>query len=154
MASYQALPRDEPVYVRPAVYYNDGPFSPPSSVDGDDGPEKDRLDIDDERAPLRSPNEEGFPLSSKGKPFSPTRYLALSLAALVTLALGIGLFTAFSYPKHPSASGSLLAKSRLHITLDHIYNGTFNVERKWVNWVKEGKYEIGYFTVSFGSGLR
>jgi dipeptidyl aminopeptidase len=47
----------------------------------------------------------------------------------------VGAFagTVYSVPTHLVKSG------KQHITMDHIFNGTFGVTTKTLNWVKEGE---------------
>lgn len=65
--------------------------------------------------------------------FPTVRGLLLALAALVTLSGAIGLFAALSYKETHRA---LLGNE--HITMDHIFNGTFAVDRTSISWVPEG----------------
>ena len=61
------------------------------------------------------------------------RKLIITLAALVLVAATIGLFAALSYHgpvRTPHGSA--------HITMDHVFNGTFSAERQGLAWVPEG----------------
>jgi dipeptidyl aminopeptidase B len=65
--------------------------------------------------------------------FPTVRGLLLTLAALVTLSGVIGLFAAFSYKDTNRAR-----PGSARITLDHIFNDTFSVDRTSLLWVPEG----------------
>ena len=65
--------------------------------------------------------------------FPSVRGLLLALAALVTLSGVIGLFAALTYKETDRA----LPGSE-HITMDHIFNNTFAVDRTAISWVPEG----------------
>jgi dipeptidyl aminopeptidase B len=65
--------------------------------------------------------------------FPTVRGLLLALAALVTLSAAIGLFAALSYKDTNRA-----IPSSQRITMNHIFNDTFAVERTGLSWVPEG----------------
>jgi dipeptidyl aminopeptidase B len=65
--------------------------------------------------------------------FPSVRGLLLALAAILTFSGAIGLFAALSYKETKRA---VLGNKR--ITMDHIFNGTFNVERTGLSWIPEG----------------
>ncbi|KAI0258657.1 dipeptidyl aminopeptidase [Gloeopeniophorella convolvens] len=121
---------------RPAVYYEEGPFDPPSSDDDEDEM------VEKEGAGSLSRAEHGGLLDSVPiapglyvggrKEHSSLRWLLLTLAALVTLSGIIGLFAALSYKetKH-------IVRGDAHITMDHVFNGTFAVDRTSLSWVPE-----------------
>ena len=71
------------------------------------------------------------------------RVLAALIGVLVLAGL-IGAFagTVYSVPNHLVKSGTK------HISMDHIFNGTFAVTTKTLNWVKEGQstFPIRHFS--------
>ncbi|KAH9986684.1 dipeptidyl peptidase IV N-terminal region-domain-containing protein [Russula compacta] len=122
---------------RPAIYYGDGPFNAPSSD------EEDEVEVaeKDGAASLRRA-EHGSLLGSQSadnglyvggrKEFPSLRGLLLSLAALLTLSAVIGLFAALSYKETKR-----VIPGNERITLDHIFNNTFAVQRTALSWVPE-----------------
>ncbi|KAF8585399.1 dipeptidyl aminopeptidase [Ramaria rubella] len=124
---------------RPPVYYNDGPFSAPSSVDEskeyllgqdhDPASSAERGDLDHQED-YRAPSSQTP--SSATKRSSPARYLIISLASLLGLAVVIGVFTAVTYSGKTARTRGLK-----HITMDHIFNNSFSVKRQTLNWVPE-----------------
>ncbi|KAF8513011.1 dipeptidyl aminopeptidase [Hysterangium stoloniferum] len=153
-SAHQGLPRDgvnaakdDPVFVRPLVYYNDGRFSPPSSVEES---EETLLDQDENHNAVfgRGDNdiqdEESFGkgYESNHKHSSPIRYLLICLATILGLGVAIALFSASSF------SGKTKTRGLRHITMDHIFNGTFRTDKKSLNWVPEagdGVFSINEF---------
>ncbi|KAJ3001489.1 hypothetical protein NUW54_g6389 [Trametes sanguinea] len=67
----------------------------------------------------------------KKRPAS-VRYLVISLVALVSVAVIIGIFAARSY-----TGTAFRIQGVQHITMDHIFNGTFSARSQSVNWVPE-----------------
>jgi hypothetical protein len=63
---------------------------------------------------------------------SPIRYLLLSLTTLLGLGVAIALFSAFSF------SDKTRTRGLRHMSMDHVFNGTFYAELKSLNWVPEG----------------
>jgi hypothetical protein len=62
----------------------------------------------------------------------PVRFVALCLMSLLGLVVVVGIFAGFS------SGNSYRTRGSKHITMDHLFNGTFGVERKSLNWVPEG----------------
>lgn len=149
-------PGPEPV-VRPPVYYGDGPFDPPSSEE-----DEDRFLDKSERRGVLDPDEfgdsePGNGLRVGGGKVSTTRsvipwssyalhaqrpaalrYLIYSLASLVFLSACIGVFAATNLyhgkPYHASRERK--------VSLDHIFNGTFNKYIQDLHWVPEGTQKM------------
>ena len=61
------------------------------------------------------------------------RGLLLTLAALVTLSGVVGLFAAFNYKE-----ARRIIPGHEHITMDHLFNHTFDAKRTSLSWVPEG----------------
>ena len=61
------------------------------------------------------------------------KYLIISLASLITIAVVIGIFAARSYTGTP-----FRIQGVQHLTMDHVFNGTFSAHRSDVHWVPEG----------------
>lgn len=59
------------------------------------------------------------------------------LIGILGLAAGIGILAGWSY-SGPSFTGK---GGNRHLSLDHIFNGTFRVDSVGINWVKEGELE-------------
>ncbi|GJJ11530.1 hypothetical protein Clacol_005763 [Clathrus columnatus] len=148
--TYQILPQEEPetthiytddvaadvqssdnavVFVRPPTYYNDGRFSPPSSVDGD---QETLLDKDPASEDVEDSLKYRSPAHRFGPAKSPLGYLILCIVGLTFLVLIIVLFSTFSSTYNPTQGSELR-----HITLDNIYDGTFATQRRYLNWVSE-----------------
>ncbi|KAK2467357.1 hypothetical protein APHAL10511_000592 [Amanita phalloides] len=111
---------------RPPVYYGEGPFDPPSSED------ESLFEDKEPQSPLGQAEfgDAGLP-SEKRRPSS-LQALVISLLALVSVALVIGLIAASTYSGvavRPYGSQSL--------TMDHIFNGTFTPELYRVQWVRQ-----------------
>ncbi|KAA1470272.1 dipeptidyl aminopeptidase [Dentipellis sp. KUC8613] len=122
---------------RPAVYYEDGPFDPPSSDDESDvlleKPLTRRTAGDAERGRTVEEEAEDAGLIVGGRRgWSSVRWLVICLGVLVALAAVIGLFAGLSYRE-----AKQVVHGDEHITMDHIFNGTFAVDRTSVNWVPE-----------------
>ncbi|GLB41533.1 putative dipeptidyl aminopeptidase [Lyophyllum shimeji] len=133
--SQQALPR-------PETYYGEGPFDPPSSDDEDDG-ENESL-LEKHVAPSspglaelgeRVPSGSGQPRDtdeSNLKKTSSLRFFAALLAAVLLVSAVVGFIAARTYK-----GAAELRPGTGRLTMDHLFNGTFNVERKQINWVPE-----------------
>ncbi|OAX34903.1 hypothetical protein K503DRAFT_774059 [Rhizopogon vinicolor AM-OR11-026] len=121
--------------IRPPVYYEEGPFDPPSSDDEGEGliEKQDDVPVSNERNVFMD-TEPGNHLTLGGnkRPAS-LKYLIISLASLVLLSASIGLFAATSLYK---GKAYRLPGAR-KISLDHIFNGTFSALREGVHWVPE-----------------
>ncbi|KAI0765616.1 dipeptidyl aminopeptidase [Trametes elegans] len=158
--TYEALPqegdesfRDGPsssatayhIPVKPETYYGEGPFDPPSS----DDESEELIDKEDARSG-RAIEEEGHLIVGsqkvrgvdhcarlyvercvKKRPAS-IRYLVIALVTLVSVAVIIGIFAAKSY-----TGTAFRVHGVRHITLDHIFNGTFSVHSRSILWVPE-----------------
>jgi dipeptidyl aminopeptidase len=66
------------------------------------------------------------------------RAFIVALAGILLLAGAVGILAAgsFSAPAFNKKGG------KKHITMDHIFNGTFAPKTKAVAWVKEGEREL------------
>ena len=71
----------------------------------------------------------------KTRPAS-VRYLVIALVSLVSIAVLIGIFAARSY-----TGTAFRIQGVQHLTLDHIFNGTFAAQSRSILWVPEGMYE-------------
>ncbi|KIJ65436.1 hypothetical protein HYDPIDRAFT_88548 [Hydnomerulius pinastri MD-312] len=121
--------------VRPEIYYGDGPFDAPSSEDDD---EEGYLEKQSRSTGLE---QGGFGDSEPGNGLRvggskrPTalRCLIISLASLVFLSACIGVFAATTlyHGKTYRAPGAR------KISLDHVFNGTFNAYAQSLHWVPE-----------------
>ncbi|KZT68663.1 dipeptidyl aminopeptidase [Daedalea quercina L-15889] len=117
--------------VKPPAYYGEGPFDPPSSDDEDETFEK----------PSRSPRvsqrgasdlEDGGIVLGSRKHSSSTRCLVIALTSLLAVAVVIGIFAARSYTGVPYR-----IRGTQHLTMDHMFNGTFYPSRENILWVPE-----------------
>ena len=63
------------------------------------------------------------------------KYLIISLVSLIVIAIVIGIFAARSYTGTP-----FRVQGVQHLTMDHIFNGTFGVRRSDILWVPEGEF--------------
>ncbi|KAI0685597.1 dipeptidyl aminopeptidase [Cytidiella melzeri] len=143
-AQYEPLPRDvyedteladsyPPSQPRPAIYYGEGEFDPPSSDDEEDlFLEKRKVDDTERDGDLLEQDGELIVGSKNHRRPSSLRCLILSLAALVTMAAVIGIFAALSY-----RGTSYQVHGSQHLTMDHIFNGTFVPKANSVRWVPE-----------------
>ncbi|KAG8722707.1 hypothetical protein FRC08_012586 [Ceratobasidium sp. 394] len=134
----------------PPIYYGEGRFSPPSSASDDEyadqekpldpgAAERGSFDDDDYRPSVM--REPGTLFLGRKRP-SPLRCLVISLASLVLLAILLGFLAAQTY-NHTSYR--YRAPGNKHITMDHVFNGTFRAERQSLAWVSEagdGVYSI------------
>jgi dipeptidyl aminopeptidase len=127
---------------RPEIYYNEGEFDPPSSDDEEDvevyGEKMTKLNADEEDGLLTV----GGGSTSRRWFKSPLRALIISLLSLVGLAAFIGFFAAKSYKGgnawHDGKEWGVARIGSNKITMDHVFNGTFNARRQSLRWVPEG----------------
>ncbi|KAJ7664952.1 hypothetical protein B0H14DRAFT_3696496 [Mycena olivaceomarginata] len=122
--------------VRPPTYYGDGPFDAPSS------------DEDETLLEKHLPSSPG--IAERGNTITPRRpsslrLLIIALASLVALSGIIGIIAAHSYV------GTVYhAPGVKKISMDHVFNGTFDVDRRSLAWVPEARdgvfsiWEDGY----------
>ncbi|KAJ7849979.1 dipeptidyl aminopeptidase [Mycena olivaceomarginata] len=115
--------RPPPIQVRPPTYYGDGPFDAPSS------------DEDETLLEKHLPSSPG--VAERGNAITPRRpsslrLLIIALASLVALSGIIGIIAAHSYV------GTVYhAPGVKKISMDHVFNGTFGVDRRSLAWVPE-----------------
>ncbi|KAF8075245.1 dipeptidyl aminopeptidase [Lyophyllum atratum] len=140
----------EPAFAKPATYYGEGPFDPPSSDDEDDNETESLLE---KHVAPSSPGlaelGDRFPSGSGQahetddsdlKKRSSLRFFAILLAAVLLLSAVVGIIAAQTYkgtPQHRPGTRKF--------TIDHVFNGTFNAQRKTINWVQEagdGVYSV------------
>ncbi|THH29289.1 hypothetical protein EUX98_g4902 [Antrodiella citrinella] len=134
-AEYSTVPQDrDDVFspsvegaLKPEAYYGEGPFDPPSSDDEDET----LLEKDIRRGAIADVEETGLRVGG-GSKRSSVRCLVICLSALVTIAAIIGLFAAFSY-----TGTSYRIRGTKHITIDHVFNGTFGSSKRSLRWVPE-----------------
>ncbi|KAF8240208.1 hypothetical protein L208DRAFT_1420424 [Tricholoma matsutake] len=128
-------------FVRPPIYYGDGPFDPPSS-DEEDDEEISFIEKNGVLTPGRAEAGAGSgSTDSVDKRPSSLRFLVILLAALVGFAALIGLIAASTYTDSTAYRRAGIRK----ITMDHIFNGTFSAEHKFIHWVPEagdGVYSV------------
>ncbi|KAF8323522.1 dipeptidyl aminopeptidase [Cantharellus anzutake] len=153
-SSYTQVPQDDSrlefdeyqskVDQRPKTYYNDGEFSAPSS---DDEP----IEKDTERDAFLDEDEDDLEYTgsltriTKGHPTA-LRTLLLALSGLVLLATVIGIFAAQSY------NGTYFkTRGKRPLSMDHVFNGTFSYDRKYLDWVPEAG--DGVFSVQIGGDI-
>ncbi|KAG2359215.1 dipeptidyl peptidase IV N-terminal region-domain-containing protein [Suillus spraguei] len=118
---------------RPSIYYEEGPFDAPSSDEGEGLIEKqDHVLSDDPNVFGDTEPGNGLLVGGNKRPAS-LKYLIISLTSLVFLSASIGLFAATSLYNGQTYR---LPGAR-KISLDHIFNATFMVSRKGVDWVPE-----------------
>jgi dipeptidyl aminopeptidase len=118
---------------RPPTYYGEGPFDPPSSEDEsllDDKEAEDRP-LSPGRAEYGETGSRRSNAANTKKSTS-LRALLYSLVALVSLAGVIGIIAGTAYSETIFRNSSFRK-----ITVDHIFNGTFMVERYDVHWVSQ-----------------
>ncbi|KAG8884962.1 hypothetical protein FRB97_002790 [Tulasnella sp. 331] len=148
--------------IKPPTYYGEGQFSPPSSTAGDDPEDEDEDDmgagenarmLEKRRDMLRGrktvhvdlenvnpdylppyDGENGLVVGASLKARSPLRYLIYSLLGLVGMASIIGVLAAWSYN-----GTTFRALSLKPLTMDTVFDGTFGVDRRSLNWVPEGE---------------
>jgi dipeptidyl aminopeptidase len=104
----------------PQPYYGEGPFDPPSSDD-------------EAQILLEKEDAEGRETPSRPR-LSPLRILLILIASLVVLSALIGIYAAWAY----QGTGRSRARHRAHITMDHVFNGTFSAKQEQITWVPEG----------------
>ncbi|KAF7303130.1 hypothetical protein MKEN_01276700 [Mycena kentingensis (nom. inval.)] len=121
-----ASPKDRPPPIRPPTYYGEGTFESPSSDESEDGA------LLEKRPPSSPGVAERGNAGSKQRPPSSTRLLVIALASLVALSGIIGIIAAHSY-----VGKTYRAPGIRKITMDHVFNGTFYVERRNLDWVPE-----------------
>ena len=68
------------------------------------------------------------------------KILIVALALLVSLAVIIGVFAARSY----TGTAFRIQQGVQHLTMDHMFNGTFSAQKKDIHWVPEGVYMHGH----------
>ncbi|KAI9067913.1 dipeptidyl aminopeptidase [Trametes sanguinea] len=117
-----------PASVKPETYYGEGPFDPPSS----DDESEELLEKDLQRSGRIIEAEGNLVVGSGKKRPASVRYLVISLVTLVSVAVIIGVFAARSY-----TGTAFRIQGVQHITMDHIFNGTFSARSQSVNWVPE-----------------
>lgn len=128
-ASSKRVDHDSSV-VKPETYYGDGPFDPPSSDDEDEELlEKNARSMHPDDPELEDGT--GLVIGGHQRPW-PLRYLVIGLAGLVGMAIIIGVVAAFSY-----TGTSYRIRGTKHITMDHLFNGTFGSSSQSVRWVPE-----------------
>ncbi|PCH36456.1 dipeptidyl aminopeptidase [Wolfiporia cocos MD-104 SS10] len=122
--------------IKPHTYYGDGPFDPPSSDEEDEV----LLEKQGRSSPDTTERDgDGFGMQEDGplvvgarkRPTS-LRFLIVALVALVSMAGVIGILAARSYTGTPYR-----VHGTKHITMDHVFNGTFYARRESVMWVPE-----------------
>ncbi|QRV73760.1 dipeptidyl aminopeptidase [Ceratobasidium sp. AG-Ba] len=131
----------------PPIYYGEGRFSPPSSLSDDqekllDPGSIERGSFDDDEDYRPSVMRESGPLFLGKKRPSPLRCLVICLGSLVLLAVLLGFLAARTYSQ---TSYRYRAPGNKHITMDHVFNGTFYARRQKLAWVSEagdGVYSI------------
>ena len=64
------------------------------------------------------------------------KVLIVALTLLVSLAVIIGIFAARSY----TGTAFRIQQGVQHLTMDHMFNGTFSAHKKDIHWVPEGAY--------------
>ncbi|KZT07170.1 dipeptidyl aminopeptidase [Laetiporus sulphureus 93-53] len=127
----------EPITVKPTPYYGDGPFDPPSSPsvdeEADELLEKPHAASPDqsERSRAELQDDGQLVVGSRRRPSS-LIFLVVSLVLLVGTAGVIGVFAARSYTGTP-----FRIQGTKHITMDHIFNGTFSTKCESILWVPE-----------------
>jgi dipeptidyl aminopeptidase B len=136
---------------RPFVYYGNGPFDPPSSDEEDEDVLLEKQNSRSSESSHLSTDEEG---GQKRRPAS-LRWLIISLVTLILLAGPSyihDVFRVLDTLVYPGLIGVFAARSYTHasyyhlpgvqhITMDHIFNGTFYAQTKDLNWVPEGKVQ-------------
>ncbi|CCO31163.1 hypothetical protein BN14_05198 [Rhizoctonia solani AG-1 IB] len=124
----------------PPIYYGEGRFSPPSSVSDDDYTDREKL-LDPSRIERGSFDDEDMGrVNVMREPGGLS--LVLSLGSLVLLAVLLGVLAARTYNQ---TSYRYRAPGNKHITMDHVFNGTFAADRRSLAWVSEagdGVYSI------------
>ncbi|TCD69053.1 hypothetical protein EIP91_008951 [Steccherinum ochraceum] len=114
-------------FTKPEVYYGEGPFDPPSSDDEDDA----LLEKNRAGGIASDVEESGLRLGGQ-KRNSSLRCLIFCLVGLTSTAAIIGLFAALSF-----TGTAFRIVGTKHITIDHVFNGTFSSHSKSIRWVPE-----------------
>ncbi|KAG6879049.1 hypothetical protein C0992_005538 [Termitomyces sp. T32_za158] len=159
-ASGSSLTLSQQALARPDTYYGEGPFDPPSSDDEDD---KETGGLLDKHAIPSSPSlaerggvfatgsghttDDDSDLKKAKNLFSSHRFLGVLLFIILLGAFFIGYSAARSY----KTAVSYHTGSR-KFTMDHMFNNTFRVDRKTVNWVPEAG--DGVFSLFEGGDLK
>ncbi|KIR97029.1 dipeptidyl aminopeptidase [Cryptococcus deuterogattii 2001/935-1] len=80
-----------------------------------------------------SDDEQGFAVTTR--PRNKSRNILALLVAIIAFAGVVGVLAAsgYSVPSFSSKGGTK------HITMDHVFNGTFNAYSKQIDWVKEAE---------------
>ena len=68
------------------------------------------------------------------RPRRKSRWILTVLVVIVGLAAGIGVLAGWGY----SAPSYSVRSGNRHITLDHVFNGTFSPKSVTIDWVKQG----------------
>ncbi|CDO69708.1 hypothetical protein BN946_scf184851.g96 [Trametes cinnabarina] len=131
-----------PSTVKPETYYGEGPFDPPSS----DDESEELLEKDAERAGHIIEAEGNLIVGSGKRRPASVRYLVIALVSLVSIAVFIGFFAARNY-----TGTAFRVQGVQHITMDHIFNGTFSARSQSINWVPEAG--DGVFAIEQGSSI-
>ncbi|KAI0676150.1 dipeptidyl aminopeptidase [Trametes maxima] len=127
--------------IKPETYYGEGPFDPPSS----DDESEELMEKDAERSGRAIEEEGNLVVGSRKKRPASVRFLVIALGSLVTIAVVIGIFAARSY----TGTAFRIQQGVQHITMDHIFNGTFSAQSRSVLWVPEAG--DGVFATQQGS---
>ncbi|EKM50720.1 uncharacterized protein PHACADRAFT_130177 [Phanerochaete carnosa HHB-10118-sp] len=158
---YSPVPQDEdreynlqadgkypPEAIKPVTYYDEGEFDPPSSPDDEDEmllekslSRKSPGDAEQQEDILGDEDGELVVGGKKHHRPSSLRWLVICLSTLVTIATVIGVFAALSY-----RGTSFQIHGTQHITMEHIFNGTFSAQTGSVRWVPEAG--DGVFAIS------
>ncbi|OJT13681.1 hypothetical protein TRAPUB_9780 [Trametes pubescens] len=118
-----------PIPIKPETYYGEGPFDPPSSDDEADS----FLGKEDERSGRAIEAEGDLVVGSRKKRPASVKFLVISLVSLVSVAIIIGIFAARSY----TGTAFRIQQGVQHLTMDHMFNGTFSAQSRGVLWVPE-----------------
>ncbi|OBZ74023.1 putative dipeptidyl-aminopeptidase B [Grifola frondosa] len=120
--------------IKPEIYYEEGPFDPPSSDD-----EADELLEKSSRHTLANAERGGGTLDEDGELIvgkrarpSSIRALVISIVVLISIATVIGIVAARSY-----TGTAYRIQGMQHITMDHVFNGTFAAAKQNILWVPE-----------------
>lgn len=138
---------------QPLALPDDDPAARRSSIDstgsGSDIVYRDHLDEDpfDEKGPGYNgayDDEEGVGYAMEPSRIRPRKSSSRKILAALLLIVGgaaaIGFLAAVGY-RTPTVQ-----RGTKHITLDHIFNGTFSPKSQYLSWVKEGaaRGPVGY----------
>lgn len=86
---------------------------------------------------------QGARADSQLRPRKRSKKILAVLIGIVGLASVIGALSAWSY----SAPSYSVTGGNKHITMDHVFNGTFAARSKRIDWVKEGECGVMCFLV-------